>query len=71
MHLSTLVSLTGTLVESVMVQAASAGVVMHVCRRLHVVVSHLAATVAGKLDAAPFALVVQVVLRGVCIHSSE
>jgi len=68
MHLSRLFSLVGTLVEAVMVQAASAGVVRQVSRRLHVVVSHFAETIAGRLDAAPLALPVQVVLVGVCMQ---
>ena len=71
MHLSRLFSLVGTLVDAVMVQAASAGVVKQVCRRVHVVVSHFAATVAGRLPVPPFVLAVQVVLVGVCIHVSR
>ena len=69
-HLSRLFNLVGTLVDAVIVHAASAGVVIQVSRSVHVDVSHLAATVAGKLDAAPFALDVHVEEVGVCIHAS-
>lgn len=69
MHLSRLFTLVGTLVDAVIVHDASAGVVRQVSRSVHFVASHFAATVAGRLEVAPFALLVQVALVGVCIQA--
>jgi len=68
MHLSISFTLVGRLVLSVMVHAASAGVVIHVVSRLQVVRSHLAARVAGTDPVPPLAEDVHPVVAGVCMQ---
>ena len=54
-----------------MLQAASLGEVMQVCRRLQVLASHLEATRTGRLPAPPTLLLVQAELVGAPIHEAE